>query len=156
MDRPFLDLIDGFASKLEKLLEMAPYAYGELPKTMPSSGVYLFTEGGTHLYVGRSNKLRDRYWRHCRPGATDRQAAFAFQLAREATGRVLRSYKPGDDSRAGLMRDLKFATAFIDAKARIRKMQYRYVEESDQRTQAILEFYCAIVLDTRYNSFTTS
>ncbi|WP_154660911.1 GIY-YIG nuclease family protein [Microvirga lotononidis] len=34
---------------------------------MPSRGVYLFSEGEGHLYVGRSNNLRRRYGLHCRP-----------------------------------------------------------------------------------------
>lgn len=114
-------------------------------------GVYLFTEAGRHLYVGRSNVLRKRYGRHCRPGATFKQAAFAFQLAREETGQTRASYKPGELSRAGLMTDPRFANAFAEAKERIRKMDYRFVEESDQNRQALLEIYCAIVLETPYN-----
>ncbi len=34
-------------------------------------------------------------------------------------------------------------------------MEYRYVEEPDQNRQALLEIYCAIVLDTPYNDFGT-
>ncbi|MGP0095011.1 MAG: hypothetical protein ACLPKB_34430 [Xanthobacteraceae bacterium] len=134
---------------------MPPLAYGTLPRNMPKSGVYLFTEGGRHLYVGRSNLLRARYSRHCLPGATHRQAAFAFQLAREATGRIVAAYRTGEGSRAGLMLDPAFAKAFIAAKARIRRMDYRYVEEGDQNRQALLEIYCAVVLETPYNDFGT-
>jgi hypothetical protein len=122
---------------------------------MPQSGVYLFTETGRYLYVGRSNGLRNRYGRHCRPGATYRQAAFAFQLAREATGRTQAAYRAGAGSRAGLMLDPAFAAAFTAAKERIRQMEYRYVEEADQNRQALLEIYCAVVLATPYNDFGT-
>jgi hypothetical protein len=55
--------------------------------------------------AARSNSLRARYGRHCRPRATHRTAAFAFQLAREATGKTVASYRAGADSRAGLMLD---------------------------------------------------
>ena len=109
------------------------------------SGVYLFTEGGRHLYVGRSNGLRARYGRHCRLGATYRQAAFAFQLAREVTGNIKATYRAGTGSRAGLMLDPDFAAAFVAAKERIRAMEYRYVKEADQNSQALLEIYCAVV-----------
>ncbi|HZQ94706.1 MAG TPA: GIY-YIG nuclease family protein [Candidatus Sulfotelmatobacter sp.] len=122
---------------------------------MPTSGVYLFTEKGRHLYVGRSNVLRKRYGRHCRPGATHKQAAFAFQLAREVTGRTKATYKAGDGSRDGLMLDPIFKAAFQSAKERIRAMEYRYVEEQDQNRQALLEIYCAVVLATPYNDFRT-
>ena len=155
MDPKFAALVETLAPKLKELLEMKPLAYRGLPKDMPLSGVYLFTERGRHLYVGRSNSLRGRHGRHCRPGATYKQAAFAFQLAREATGRTVASYRAGAGSRAGLMLDPIFAAAFQAAKERIRGMEYRYVEEIDQNRQALLEIYCAVVLGTPYNDFGT-
>jgi hypothetical protein len=88
-------------------------------------------------------------------GTTHRQAAFAFRLARKITGHVEASYRPGDGSRAGLMLDAQFAKAFNDAKERIREMDYRFVEETDQNRQALLEIYCAVVLETPYNDFGT-
>ena len=132
-----------------------PLTYGALPRRMPRSGIYLFTEAGRHLYVGRSNGMRNRYGLHCRPGATHRQAHFAFLLAREATGRTKASYRAGADSRPGLMLDPTFADAFVAAKERIRAMEYRYVEEADKNRQALLEIYCAVVLGTPYNDFGT-
>jgi hypothetical protein len=155
MDAKFVLLVETLAPKLELLLGFKPLHYGELQRNMPQSGIYLFSENGRHLYVGRSNKLRGRHGRHCRPGATHRQASFAFQLAREATGRMIASYKAGLDSRAGLMEDATFRNAFNDAKSRIRLMEYRYIEESDQNRQALLEIYCAVVLGTPYNDFGT-
>jgi hypothetical protein len=76
MHPAFSQLIEGLHCKCEKLLAMPPCRAGELPIGMPKQGVYLFTEGGVHLYVGRSNKIRARYGRHCNPGATHRMAAF--------------------------------------------------------------------------------
>jgi hypothetical protein len=155
MDSKFATLVETLAPKLERLLAIPPLAYGALPRDMPTSGIYLFTEARRHLYVGRSNVLRSRHGRHCRPGATHRQAAFAFQLAREVTGRIAATYRAGEGSRAGLMLDPAFAAAFAAAKERIRKMEYRYVEETDQNRQALLEIYCAVVLATPYNDFGT-
>ncbi len=155
MDRRFVALVDALDPKLEQLRSMVPLHYGELPREMPPSGVYLFSEGGRDLYVGRSNTLRQRYGRHCRPGATHRQAAFAFRLAREATGRTKASYRPGAESRAGLILEEAFKGSFDAAKERIRRMEYRYVEEADQNRQALLEIYCAVVLETPYNDFNT-
>lgn len=155
MDAKFAALVETLAPKLERLLAMPPLAYGALPRDMPRSGVYLFTEAGQHLYVGRSNVLRARYGRHCLPGATYRQAAFAFLLARESTGLTQAAYRAGEGSRAGLALQPVFAAAFTAAKARIRKMEYRYVEEADQTRQALLEIYCAVVLATPYNDFGT-
>jgi hypothetical protein len=98
------------------------------------------------MYVGRSNGLRQRHGRHCRPGATYKQAAFAFQLAREKTGRTKVAYKAGEDHRKGLMLNPDFAAAIQEAKARIRAMEYRYVEETAPIRQALLEIYCAVAL----------
>jgi hypothetical protein len=155
MGTKFAAFVETLAPKLTQLLGMPPLRYGELPGNMPRSGVYLFSEGGTHLYVGRSNDLRGRHGRHCRPGATFRQAAFAFQLARRQTGLKVASYKPGSGSRAGLMELPEFAAAFISAKARIREMDYRYVAETDQTCQALLEIYCSVALATPFNDFGT-
>jgi hypothetical protein len=123
MDARFGALVETLAPKLELLIRCPPLSYGELPRDMPLSGGYLFSEEGRHLYVGRSNGPRSRYGRHCRPGATHRQAAVAFLLARESTGRTKAPYKAGTDSRAGLMLDPGFEQAFRDAKKRIREMQ---------------------------------
>ena len=153
MDSKFAALVEHLAPKLAQLLAMPALSNGALPRTMPRSGIYLFTENGRHLYVGRSNELRGRYRNHC--GATERGAPFAILLAREATGRTRASYHTGANSRAGLMLDPAFAAAFTAAKQRIRAMEYRYVEEADQNRQALLEIYCAVVLGAPYNDFGT-
>jgi hypothetical protein len=62
----------------ERLVAASAFTGGALPRTMPASGVCLFTEAGCHLYVGRSNGMRKRYARHSNPGATHRNAAFAL------------------------------------------------------------------------------
>jgi hypothetical protein len=122
---------------------------------MPKQGAYLFTENGNHLYIGRSNTIRARYGRDCNPGATHRIAAFAFKLAREATGKMTASYKSGEDSRKGLMLNPEFRAAFEAAKTRIRQMDFRFVEETDQNAPALLEIYCTLALNARYNDFNT-
>jgi hypothetical protein len=154
MDPKFAALVETLAPKLDRLLGMKPLQYGALPTNMPASGVYLFTEHGKHLYVGRSNSLRGRHGRHCRPGATHKQAAFAFQLARKKTGNLTATYRT-EGGRDWLMQQPAFHAAFEEAKARIRAMEYRYVEEANQNQQALLEIYCAVVLATPYNDFGT-
>jgi len=80
-------------------------------------------------------------------------AAFAFRLAREATENVKATYKKGEGSRAALMEDARFVTAFEAAKYNIRNMDLRFVEETDPVRQALLEIYVAVVLKTPYNDF---
>ncbi len=155
MDAKFIGHIEQMKLCMQRLLEMQPVGVDHLPKSMPQAGVYLLSEGLRHLYVGRSNNIRSRLHRHSRPGATHRMAALAFRLAREATGNLRPSYKKGVGSRADLIEDPAFADAFISAKARIRKMDVRFVEEDDPVRQALLEIYVAVVLGTPYNDFDT-
>lgn len=155
MDAVFLRHVDALRPKLERLLAMEPVKPTSLPREMPVAGVYLLSEGDRHLYVGRSNAIRRRIGRHCRPGATQRMAAFAFRLAREETGHFAASYQAGKGSRAGLMENQAFAKAFAMAKARIRSMDLRFVDEADPIRQALLEIYVAVVLGTPYNDFDT-
>jgi hypothetical protein len=155
MDPKFAKLVESLAPKLKALTDMPPLTNGNLPVGMPSSGVYLFSEPDSkHLYVGRSNDLRGRYGRHCRPGATHRQAAFAFRLARIATGHTEATYAQ-EGGRSWLIALPKFLEAFVAAKEFIRGLEYRYVEETDQNKQALLEIYAAIVLGTPHNDFGT-
>jgi hypothetical protein len=155
MDESFAALVSGLHPKFEQLMSMAPCCGGSFPKTVPKQGVYLFSDGKAYLYVGRSNKIRSRWGRHCNPGATHRMAAFAFKLAREATGKLTASYKDDENSRKNLMLDPAFRAAFENAKRRIRGMDFRFVEERDQNAQALLEIYCTLALNARYNDFNT-
>jgi hypothetical protein len=150
----FAAVVETLHPSYERLMAMEPVVASPPPLTTPVSGVYLFSEGEKHLYVGRSNRIRKRYFLHCRPGSQQNQASFAFKLAREATDRLKASYQK-DGGRRALMLDETFATAFDAAKVRIRQMSYRYVEETDQTRQALLEVYVSIALNTPYNDFNT-
>jgi hypothetical protein len=122
------------------------------PRDAPKSGVYVFSEGPLPLYVGRSRRIRGRLRFHC--FGTPNQSVFAFKLARERTGNIKATYSP-KGSRKALMTDPKFVRAFESAKARIREMDIRFIEESDPVGQALLEIYVSLALDTPYNDFDT-
>ncbi len=154
MDSRFAEVVASLHPSFERLRTMEPFTCSTLPKTMPVSGIYLLSEGDRHLYVGRSRNIRGRLGRHSRPRATHRMAAFAFRLAREATGHLRPSYR-SEGSRSALMTEVAFQTAFLEAKDRIRRMQVRFVEERDPVRQTILEVYVAVTLQTPYNDFDT-
>lgn len=153
MDEEFRSVVEALHPKFEALIAMRPFTAGALEKEVPSRGVYLFSEGGNHLYVGRTNRLRERYKDHCRLGSRHNTAPFAFKLARFATNNTARSYAAGPFTRKGLSANAEFGAAFIAAKARVRAMDFRYVEEVDPNAQCLLEIYCAIALGTQYNDF---
>lgn len=116
-------------------------------------GVYLFSEGDDHHYVGRTNHVQRRHGLHSRPGAPHNQAVFAFKLARHETGNVKAAYSTGPGSRKSLAADAVFAAVFSDAKARVERMDFRWIEESDPVRQCLLEIYVAVVLQTAFNDF---
>lgn len=148
----FEELVASLEPSFRRLMAMAPVRIRDLTKTTPSAGIYLLSEGDEHLYVGRSNNIRARLGRHSRPSSTHRMAAFAFRLAREASGHLQASYKK-EGSRAQLMEDPTFKREFDAAKARICEMEVRVVAEPDSVRQTILEVYVATALETPYNDF---
>jgi hypothetical protein len=155
MNAAFLNHIGRLDAKVDALVTSPAFRYADLPRGIPKCGVYLFSRRpGEHLYVGRSRRIRTRLGNHCRQTARHNQASFAFLLARERTGKVAASYST-KGSRAELCKDPEFCAAFDSAKTFLRSLDIRFVEESDPVTQALLEIYAAIRLDTRYNDFNT-
>lgn len=148
----FQEIIESLHPSYERL-SMVPIS-GAAPKGKVN-GIYLFSEDDRHLYVGRAKNITNRYDWHCIPGSDHNRASFAFKLAREATGNLKASYQRGEKSRDGLMLNPEFLAAFTGAKARIRRMQFRYVSEPNPTRQALLEAYVCIVLQTPYNDFDT-
>ena len=118
-----------------------------LPRT---AGVYLFTEPGTgHLYVGRTSNLRNRIAEHC-PGTIPLITGAPGDVRhRSSLARAPGSNPPTDAVEA--LRDLfannpEWRDAVGTAVARIRKMEVRFVEESDPLRRALLELMAAAEL----------
>lgn len=149
MNLRFRRAIDSLDQNLLLLRRMRPVRIGDLPREMPVRGIYLFSEGREHLYVGRSNRIRQRLQGHVRN--SHYTATFAFLLARESTG-ARASYQP-KGSRAELLQQPRFARAFQRARERVRAMDVRFVEEVDPTRQALLEIYAAMACNTPYNNF---
>jgi predicted GIY-YIG superfamily endonuclease len=152
MDKIFSRYTDELPGLLSKLLGMDPIDPTSLPKDIPQRGIYLFTENGTPLYVGRTNNIRRRIKHHCRLSSQHNHATFAFRIARVKTVYKKATYKTAG-SRKMLEQDLVFKTAFSAAKESIRKMQLRYVEVNNPVMQTLFEVYASVVLKTPYNDF---
>lgn len=154
MDKRFLNYIELLDPLFQQLMRMEPVKVDVLPTNVPAEGVYLFSEGNRHLYVGRSRRMRARLQRHSRPGARHSSASLAFALARKSTGRHKATYQTSESRRA-LENEAGFREAFARAKRRIRRMDIRFVGEADPTRQALLEMYVAIALGTPHNDFDT-
>jgi len=148
----FSRLVESLGPQFDALVHSEPMKCSSLPRQMPKRAIYLFSEGESHLYVGRTNRLRQRLRNHCLQSGTHFTATFAFRIARQDTGRVKATYSTFG-SRAALSNDPEFAPAFEAAKQRVARMDIRYVEECDATRQALLEIYAATVLQTPYNDF---
>ena len=128
---------------------------GRLPK-IPEKGIYVFYETSNPLYVGRSDRMRERILEHGRPSSLHNSATFAFLLAMETA-----TYNGVDFT--GLTRDdLQITDGFKylygQAKERVRNMQVKVVEVIDPIEQSVFEVYAALHLKTTrdhggYNDF---
>ena len=152
MNREFKRFVNSLEPSFRRLMASDAVTVPELPRDMPGAGIYLFSEGERHLYVGRSNTIRKHLQKHCRPSSGHNSATFAFRLAREETGQLTASYVQ-DGSRKYLEKDSEFGPVFVAQKERVRRMGVRYVEESDPMRQALLEMYVAVSLGAPYNVF---
>jgi len=152
MNPRFQAFIEQLEPKFQRLVSMHPVKATSLPSQMPNAGVYVFYEERKPLYVGRTNRIRQRIKEHSQEGRND--APFALRLGREVTGYTEATYQKRG-SRKDLLSKLDFREAFSEAKTRIREMDIRYVEETDQVKQALLEIYVTVALDTPYNDFKT-
>lgn len=131
---------------------MEPVTVATLPRDIPTSGIYLFSEGEQHLYVGRTNTIRKRLQNHCRPSSGHNSATFAFRLARQLTGQTNATYT-AEGSRSFLQSHPDFGPVFITQKERVRNMNVRFVSEPDPMHQALLEMYVSVSLGTPHNNF---
>jgi predicted GIY-YIG superfamily endonuclease len=154
VDETFKQFVEALHPSFERLVRMTPLRMSALPSKLPEKCIYLLSEEENHLYVGRTRKLRQRLRQHSVAGAQHNQAVFAFKLAREMTGQMAAAYSKAG-SRAALCAEPAFAQAFHEAKARVRRMDLRFVEEADPTRQALLEIYASVVLRTKYNDFET-
>lgn len=165
--RAWAKVEEKFPGYLEELLSSEVYGRGPGRKPPPREhGVYLFTEAGRHLYVGRCgiteraakrgwghSNFRTRLAGHTRPSSAHNQATFAWRLAVEAVdGR----FEGLPTTRAELQRDGRFRREFGRQKERVAAMDFRVVTVTDNFESYVFEPYAALLLDTPYNSWATS
>ena len=146
---PFEDRTKILPEMLERLTSSEVFRVGAVPPTIPQSGIYVFSENGEHIYVGRSDRIRRRISDHY--ARSWRKAALALKIARSETGRAA-SYRP-EGSTTELMNEPAFSEAFDQARARIRQMDVQVVEILDPVDQALFEIYAAEELSTPFNQW---
>lgn len=161
------EMTERMATMLDGLLNSPVYGRGINGRdpAPESHGVYLFSENGEHLYVGRTgltersvkagkksaSGFRKRLAGHSTDGAGLSSASFALRIAMEAAEGL--EVPPKRSERLG---NERFKQLFVAAKRRITAMEFRVIEIEVDRESAVFEVYAAFVLATPYNSFATS
>ena len=152
MEEEFKVLIDKLPVLFETLANAGLKLWINLG-TLPPNGIYVFYENGRPIYVGRSNRMKDRIKEHGRPSSTHNSAPFAFNLAKKVA-----KEKGVDVSRrrSELEKDPIFSGLFLEAKERVSRMSVKVIEVDNPVIQTLLEVYAALSLGTtEYNDFDT-
>ncbi len=146
---------DGFLASLEpklrELLNCPPLDEARLRQCAGRPGIYLFSEGSCHLYVGRTDNLKKRIQTQRRSGAGTNQAAFAYAIAKHELSIPRVPYNKNHPAHPQMQPG--FDRAFHRAKQRVRIMTVRVVQEDDSIGQALLEIYVHLRLHTEFNQF---
>ena len=150
MDPNFLQRINRLPDYFQQLETCIPITQESL-SLVPQFGIYLFLENGDPVYVGRTNRMKDRLKEHGRIGSKHNHASFAFQLAKELA--VERGIDVSEMTRSELNEHEAFNVVFQNQRERVADMHIKYVEITDQIDQCLFEVYVAQVYQTRYNSF---
>jgi hypothetical protein len=146
---------DKYVEQLKRLLaelESAPAVKVGDKRLFPKSGgCYALIEEEKYQYVGIAKNINQRIGNHTSGRAE--QSAFAFKLARKATGRPVTYTKEG--SKKELMKDPMFISSMKLATERVKNMTARFVLIEDPSQRYLFEFFAAVSLNAPYNDFNT-
>ena len=82
MNNKFKEIIDQFPELMQQLVD-SPLRQRNSLGDIPNKGIYVFYENEEPIYVGRSNRMKDRIQEHGRKSSYHNSATFAFILAKE-------------------------------------------------------------------------
>ncbi len=139
--------------KLFKELESKPFLTRANLARIPEQSIYVFYENNKAIYVGRSNRMKERIQEHGRQSSDNYSATFALRLAKEEYGR--NHVIPKSMTNKDLLNLSDFKLLFSRAKERVAGMKIRVLKSEDQVEQTLFEIYAQLELNTKYNDFTT-
>jgi hypothetical protein len=151
MNDKFDEMIDQLPLLLEQLVN-SPSKNRDTLGTLPQKGIYVFYENECPIYVGRSNRIRERLLEHSRPSSTHTSATFAFNLAKEAA--IKKEIDVNNKARLHLETDSDFSSLFSEAKERVSRMSIKIIKIDDPIIQTIFEVYVSVKFNT-LNDFDT-
>ena len=172
MERPNVeDAFEAVIAKMPEYLQelkncdiITKDSRGRFSPSFPADkGIYVFYEDEKPMYVGRSDRLKQRLSQHGLPSSGHNSASFAFNIARldylnekirtetDDVEDVIRRILQMD--RNELANDSEFKGLFSEARQRVKNMSIRVVEIQDPIEQTIFEVYAHMKLGTSFNSF---
>lgn len=152
MSKIFDQAVQRMPLLLDELLK-SPLKTREQSNTLPQKGIYVLYENDLPIYVGRSNRMRDRISEHGRNSSDHYSASFAFNLAKKESERQGLTIRR---TRKELQGDEKFKKIFDDSKGRVARMKIRAVGIDDPIIQHLFEVYvCLSMNTTEFNDFDT-
>jgi len=82
MKQKWIERVKKLEVYLEDLKNCESIECSKLSK-VPTKGIYLFLEEDKPLYIGRTNRMKDRLIQHGRQSSQHNDAGFAFRIAKE-------------------------------------------------------------------------
>ena len=152
MNKKFDEMIDQLPFLLNQLVN-SPSKNRTSLGALPKKGIYVFYENECPIYVGRSNRIKERILEHSRPSSTHNSATFAFNLAKEVA--IKKEIDINKKVRVNLETDSDFSRLFSEAKERVSRMSIRVVNIDDPIIQTVFEVYASIKFNTSFNDFDT-
>ena len=154
MNERFKKLSDRMPLRLQLLLEQPLIAIDDIGVThVPQKGVYVLFEGNKPIYVGRSNRMKNRLKEHSQRSSDHYSATLAFRIAKQNTIALQNIERKQTNEQ--LMKNSDFVEEFEAAKDRIARTKIRFIEIEDQIEPALFEIYAHLTLNTKYNDFST-
>ena len=151
MNDKFDEMIDQLPLLLKQLVD-SPSKNRDTLGALPKKGIYVFYEDECPIYVGRSNRIKERLLEHSRPSSTHTSATFAFNLAKEAA--IKKEIDVNNKARVHLETDSDFSSLFSEAKERVSRMSIKVIKIDDPIIQTIFEVYVSVKFNT-FNDFDT-
>jgi len=154
MNERFKKLADRMPLLLQSLLEQPLIARDDIGVVkVPQKGVYVFYENNIPMYVGRSNRLKERLREHSQ-SRQHYSATLAIKIAKRNMPTLQNEARKPTVKQ--LMDNEDFKKEFEYARDRIARMKIRCVKIEDQIEQAMFEIYAHLELGTEFNDFKTT
>jgi hypothetical protein len=151
MNALFAQATQSIPEIFEKLHASPPLEKWAVASQRNLAGVYVFSENGQPIHVGRTRNLQGRLRAHV--SNSHNSASFAFKRARRALD-LAASYKT-KGSRAALMQDAAFRQEFDRHRHSIKYCVVRFLEVKDPVLQYLLELYAHIEYGLPLDEFDT-